>query len=409
MRSIKLLLPLCLTLLVASISAPSPAFAAPKKKAAKAAAVKAPAAKKSAAAKQSEDDVTQCSAKLLVDAATGDVLFEENAHQPLPPASMVKLMLAYVTLKKVQDGAVKLTDPITASAACSKIGGSQVFLKEGELFTLSQLLEAVLIQSANDASLAIAEHIGGTREGFVDMMNQEAKALGMNESTFHSPHGLPPSDGQNPDVVSANDFAILGRALMANYPQVIELTKRTDAGFRNDEFKMSNHNHLLRSFPGCDGLKTGYYGEAGFSITATAERNGLRMLAVVMGCKNRKNRDSETARLLSSGFGQYKQVKLIEKGSAIEQSVPVVNGTLPSVAAVAAADVTGLIRPGQEQSVQRSVQLCTGLQAPVEPNTPCGTVTLTLGKRVLGTAPLAIPEPVPVAGMTVKVKRYLGF
>ena len=195
-------------------------------------------------------DSSECKSMLLMDAASGEILSEVNAHVPLPPASMVKIMLAYVTLKKLKEGVVKLDDPITVSGTASKVGGSQVFLKQGEQFRLDQLLEAVLVQSANDAATAIAEHIGGTRDGFVEMMNAEAKALGMNESTFYTPHGLPPAKDQKPDLVSAHDFALLSRTVIKNYPEILVYTSKVESPFREGAFNMTNHNHLLRHYQG---------------------------------------------------------------------------------------------------------------------------------------------------------------
>jgi serine-type D-Ala-D-Ala carboxypeptidase (penicillin-binding protein 5/6) len=173
-----------------------------------------------------------------------------------------------------------------------------------------------MVQSANDAAFAIAEHIGGSVEGFVEMMNREAKGLGMNNSEFHSPHGLPPDKGGLPDKVSAHDFGILSKALIEHYPQSLALTKTVSADFRDGKFKMSNHNHLLKSFPGCDGIKTGFYRVAGFSISTTAERNGSRVIAVVMGCRDRKKRDAEAARLMATGFAQVAERKAIKKMAA---------------------------------------------------------------------------------------------
>lgn len=353
-------------------------------------------------------DAGVCRATLVVDAQSGDVIHEQNAHEPLPPASMVKLMTAYTVLKRIKEGTIKGTDAVTVSANASRIGGSQVYLKQGEQFSVNELLNALLVQSANDAATALAEHIGGATSGFVELMKADAKALGMNESEFHTPHGLPPARDQKPDLVSANDFAILGRALMKEFPLVLEITSKQQEPFRDGAFTMSNHNKLLRTFPGCDGLKTGYYGKAGFSVTATAQRNGLRMLAVVMGCEGRKMRDEETARLMSMGFAQYASVKLIDKGAAVGAAVPVVDGVQPQVMPVAAEEVKGLVRRGEEAKVVKKYQLCPSVTAPVQPNTPCGTISFLIGDREIARVQAMIPQHVEPIGYVGRMRRFLN-
>lgn len=355
-----------------------------------------------------KEEPQTCKALLLLDATTGDVLFENNSHQSLPPASMTKLMSSYVILKKIKEGSLGLADLVTISGHCSKIGGSQVYLKEKEQFSVGQLLEALLIQSANDAAVALAEHVGGSVEGFVEMMNEEAKTLGMKESEFHSPHGLPPALDQKPDLVSANDFGILSRALIHDYPEIIQYTGKAEADFRNAEFKMNNHNKLLNTFPGCDGLKTGYYGEAGFSVTATAVRNGARIISVAMGCNNRKFRDAEAARLLSQGFSQFKSVKLIDKGAAVEGVVKIQGGEKQDVSLITADSVNVVLRKGAEEKIKKIVSPCDSLQAPVGLASTCGTISFQLENKEVGRVDLLTAEPIKAASMFQKVKQKVG-
>lgn len=394
--SFELVLP---ALLMLAAGNPAPAFAGPK-----------PAADAEEGEEGGDDSKPggACKASLLVDAASGEMLEEHNAHEALPPASMVKLMTAYTVLKRIQEGSLSLTDMVTVSANASKIGGSQVYLKQGEQFSVSDLLDALLIQSANDAATALAEHIGGATSGFVEMMKVEAKSLGMDDSKFFSPHGLPPGKDQQPDIVSATDFAKLARALMKEFPQVLDVTAKQQQPFRGGEFIMSNHNHLLRTFPGCDGLKTGFYGKAGFSVAATAQRNGLRMIAVVMGCDGRKKRDEETARLLSVGFAQYAPVKLIDKGAVIQTPVRVVDGEIPQVSAIAGEELRGMVRRGTEKEVVQKLQLCSAVKAPVQPNTPCGNIIFMAGEREIGKVPVLIRDAVPPIGYIGRVRRFLN-
>ena len=374
----------------------------PKKIAAK------PAAKPSKAAAAADDGGPECRASLLMDAVSGDILKETNSHQALAPASMVKLMTIYVTLKRIHEGGIKLDDKVSVSAACSKVGGSQVYLRQGEEFSLGDLVQATMIQSANDAATAIAEYIGGSRDGFVEIMNDEAKALGMTESEFHSPHGLPAGKDQQPDLVSARDFALLARTLITKYPEVLEYSSKGESDFRDGEFKMANHNHLLKSFPGCDGLKTGYYAQAGFSITASAQRNGSRMIAVVMGCKQRKTRDEEAAKLMSLGFAQYRSVSLIEKGGSIGIAVPVAGGAKSSTTLAAASDLRVSLKSGEEKQIVKKPAFCDNLAAPMLSATPCGSVSFWLGDREIGKVDMVTTEDIPRAGMLGRLKENLG-
>lgn len=241
---------------------------------------------------------------LVMDADTGKIIFEDNADVVAYPASVLKLMDLMVILEKIDEGVVKLDDMITVDAETSKIGGSQVYLAEKEVFSVEEMLYALMVQSANDAATALAIHIGGSKEGFVQLMNEKAQQLGMKSTVFHSIHGLPPGPGQEPDVTTPRDLSLLCLALL-KHPQTLKYTSVIERPFRTsakEPFIMRNHNHLLSSYTGCDGLKTGFYSAAGYSIAATAQRNGVRVLAIVMGSINRKTRDAKTAELLGKGF-----------------------------------------------------------------------------------------------------------
>lgn len=349
-----------------------------------------------------------CKSLLLIDAKSGQEIFESSSHQPLAPASVTKLMTTYVVLKQIKEGKHNLSDIITVSGHSSKIGGSQVYLKENEQFTLEELLNALLIQSANDAAVAIAEFVGGSVENFVDYMNQEAKSLGMSESEFHSPHGLPPAEGQKPDLASAHDLGILTHALINNFPEIINFTSKSEADFRNAEFKMNNHNHLLKSFPGCDGLKTGYYAEAGYSIAATAEKSGARVISIVMGCTDRKLRDQEAAKLLTQGFNAFKTVKLIDKGISIEENVKVKNGEKLEVSLITADSASVALRADEEKKITKKIDLCSNLEAPIEFAANCGTLSFLIDNKEIAKVDLLTAEAIKKAGLTQKLKQKIG-
>ncbi len=239
----------------------------------------------------------------VLDADTGETLFARNADAPVYPASTLKLMVLLVILDRIDEGTLQLDEMVQVTVEAYKMGGSQVYLDPKEQFPLEELLYALMIQSANDAAVALASHVAGTKEAFVDLMNEKAKELGMKNTKFASVHGLPPAKGQQVDVTTARDFGILCQNL-SKRPEVYKYTGTKVRDFRGGEFVMRTHNHLLDDVDGCDGFKTGYFTKAGFSIAATAKRNGVRLIAIVMGSKNRKVRDAKATELLNKGFAQ---------------------------------------------------------------------------------------------------------
>jgi serine-type D-Ala-D-Ala carboxypeptidase (penicillin-binding protein 5/6) len=260
--------------------------------------------KKAAAAVPAAAPAPLYTGAIVVDAASGRALIEDHADVAGCPASVIKLMDMLIILERIDAGTVRLTDPVTISAEVSRIGGSQVYLKEKEVFTVDELLYAMMIQSANDAATALAIHVAGSTEAFVNLMNQHAQTLGMKSTIFRSVHGLPPAQGQEHNISSPRDLAVLSLALL-KHPDVLRYTSVRERPFRPDAkepFIMRTHNHLLGHFEGCDGLKTGYYTKAGYTIAATAQRNGVRLVAVVMGCATRPARDAKAQELLAQGF-----------------------------------------------------------------------------------------------------------
>ena len=238
---------------------------------------------------------------LVLNADTGKILFSNNADEVVYPASVLKLMVLLVTLDRIEQGALNPDDMVQVTVEAYKMGGSQVYLDPKEQFPVEELLYALMVQSANDAAVALANHVAGSKENFVVLMNQKAEELGMKNTHFYSVHGLPPATGQKVDVTTARDFGILCREL-AKRPEVFKYTGTSVRDFREGNFVMRNHNHLLGNVDGCDGFKTGYFKAAGFSIAATAKRNGVRIIAIVMGSKDRKVRDAKASELLAKGF-----------------------------------------------------------------------------------------------------------
>ncbi len=245
---------------------------------------------------------------IVVDGISGEVILEENADATIYPASVIKLMDMLLVLERVEAGRLKLEDWIHVTPQAARMGGSQVYLKEGEMFSLEEMLYALSIKSANDVAMALALHVGGTEEGFIKLMNDRAAELGMTATEFHSVHGLPPDAGEKPDVSSARDLATLSLEIV-KHPRALTYTSTIERWFRDNTFQMLTHNRLLRDVQGCDGLKTGYFKAAGFSISASALRNGRRVIAVVTGCKNRQTRDDKARELLAYGFMHLPELK----------------------------------------------------------------------------------------------------
>ena len=340
-----------------------------------------------------EDNQTPYTAALLMEARTGQILFEQDIHKPWPPASLTKMMLMLIVMEKVKQGALKLDEPIEVSARASKIGGSQVYLKQGERFALEEMMKAIVIHSANDASEAVAEKLAGDADAFVVMMNQRAQELGLKDTKYFNAHGLPPDKSQQPDVTSAYDIALLARELV-KYPDILRWSSTAKDSFRDGRFVLENTNHLIGHFPGADGLKTGSYHEAGFNLAATAERDGMRLISVTMGSPTNKIRFREAARLLTMGFAEYKMLTVLKPGEAVTQEVRMKGGQVKTIHAVAGGPAQILVKRADEKAVKSSIQLTSPVWAPLKKGDKVGEVTLTLGDKPLGKVTLVTNEDI---------------
>jgi D-alanyl-D-alanine carboxypeptidase (penicillin-binding protein 5/6) len=247
---------------------------------------------------------------IVVDARTGKILYENRAAVYSYPASVTKMMTMLIVLEQVKAGVISLNDRVKINNEIAGIGGSGVYLdsRESEAFTVHQMLEALMIHSANDAAAALAFHVAGSTDSFVDMMNQKARELGMNSTTYHTPHGLPLTN--QPDISTAYDVALLSLACL-KHPETIKYTSTKLSwlptnSLRKEKFMLANRNHLVgkKPYQGCDGLKTGYHAKGGFSLAATAKRGDNRVVAVILGCENRDTRDTEIRKLLDTGFAK---------------------------------------------------------------------------------------------------------
>ncbi len=344
------------------------------------------------AAAQPEQLAGPYTAAVLMEPGTATVIFEKNAHQPWPTASLAKMMIAYI-IAKLSDGSLRLTDKITTSRKAAEMGGSQVYLKEGETFSLDDMMKAVMVHSANDASVAVAEYVGGSTDTFVEMMNHQAATLGMKDTHYYSVHGLPPGPGQQPDVSSAWDEALLASALV-KYPQVLKWAAIDTAPFRNGSFELRNTNHLVRTFPGCDGLKTGFYYKAGFNVVATARRDGLRLIAVVLGSPRKGQNFTSAAELLAQGFANYRMRVVGKAGAPVAQTLMVDGGSVASLQPVWGRDLSVLLKRSDDAALKINYRLPPSVAAPIRAGEPLGEGQVVSGGKVLTAAPIVAPAAV---------------
>lgn len=342
---------------------------------------------------------------ILIEAETGQVLFEKDAHVPAPPASMIKMMTTLIALERIRDGALTLNEPVVASRWAAQMGGSQIYLREGESMTVEQLLEAVMIHSANDASAALAEHIAGSTDAFVDLMNDKAEQLGLKETYFYSVHGLPPEPGQKDDMMSASDLAMLGRELM-KFPEAAKWAAVAQQPFRDGQFTLVNPNHLLRQFPGSDGIKTGFHNKAGFCVTGSAKRGDLRLIVVVMGSALKRDCFRSAAQILNEGFATYRMVVPVKEGVAIGRDAPVKGGVEERVPLISTKDVHVLVKRGQEKKVQVEVDVPDRVSAPVKAGQVVGNIVVKFDGTEVGKAQAAAAQDVTQASLW---KRWWPF
>jgi serine-type D-Ala-D-Ala carboxypeptidase (penicillin-binding protein 5/6) len=346
-------------------------------------------------------------AYIVMESSTGMVTDGENTHVKRAPASVTKLMVAYIVMDKLAKGEVKLTDRITATKEASKIGGSQVYLKEGETFTLEEMMKAMMVASANDAAYAIAEFVAGSKEEFVGLMNEKAKALGMVDTDFHSVHGLPPSKGDVEDLTSCSDLAILGRALL-QYPKLIEWTSIKTEGFRDGKFILNNHNKLLTKMTGVDGLKTGYYRETGFNVVATAKRGDLRFIVVVMGSPAAKIRDNAAVEKFKKAFAQYRMLNIVKKGELIDKEVILVDGKYRKTKGVARTSFLYPVASDRKGTIKKEIVIPDKVKGEISEGQKLGEMIVKLDNEVIGKVDIVSPVYIPKANLFTRLVRKIG-
>ena len=317
---------------------------------------------------------------VLMDVATGTVLYEKNAHEALAPASVTKVMTMLLIMEAIDSGALRYEDTVTASEAAAAKGGSQIFLKAGEQMAVSEMLKSIAVSSANDCACAMAEHLSGSEGAFVDRMNERARELGMEDTHFVNCTGLP-APGH---LTSAWDIALMSRELVLHHPDIRRFTTIWMDTIRGGEFGLSNTNKLIRFYDGATGLKTGSTDAAGYCISATAEREGMELIAVVLGSETSQQRFEDAKTMLNYGFSTYVLADVTPEETPV---APVRLGRTPSVEASLAQSKL-LIGKGQAGGLTRTVKLQEDLSAPVEKGQAVGILTVQSGDTTLAELPL---------------------
>ena len=332
---------------------------------------------------------------LLMDIATGTVLYESNAHEPLAPASVTKVMTMLLIMEAIDSGKIRWDDTVTASEAAAEKGGSQIYLKVGETMSVSDMVKSIAVSSANDCACAMAEHLAGSESAFVEMMNARAKELGMNDTNFVNCTGL--DDGENAvnHRTSAHDIAVMSRQLLKYHQDITKYTTIWMDTVRNGAFGLSNTNKMVRFYQGATGLKTGFTSGAGYCLSASAERDGLGLIGVVMGCSTSQERFGACKSMLDYGFANY---ALYTPALREDVSVPVTLGKSKTVRAAPGADGAMLVEKTQLPSVTTEIMLEESVTAPVSRGQRLGMLTVKAGEQVLSQLPLVAEDAVERKG-----------
>lgn len=325
--------------------------------------------------------VINATAYVLMDVASGDILVQKNADKQLAPASMTKMMTSYLVTDELALGNLSEEDQVPVSVKAWKMGGSKMFIREGRNVQLLDLLKGVIIQSGNDASVALSEYVAGSEDAFVDLMNQHAQRIGMHNSYFKNATGWP-AEGH---VSTAHDMALLAKSIITDHPEYYSLYK--EKYFEYNGIRQPNRNKLLWRDPSVDGLKTGHTEEAGFCLTASAEREGMRLIAVVMGAKSDNARATETQKLLTYGFRYFETHRLYEAQNSIK-TLPLWYGEKTEFNVGLTEDLYVTIARGAKQKLEIETLNNEYIEAPIKAGQSQGVLTIRLGDKVLAERPL---------------------
>jgi D-alanyl-D-alanine carboxypeptidase (penicillin-binding protein 5/6) len=347
-----------------------------------------------------------CASAILLEMSSGTVIFAENADEMRPVASVTKLMTILLALEAVDNGRASPEDPVTVSADASGMGGSQILLDTGETQTFAALLKTVIVGSANDSAVALAEYLYGSHELFVSYMNERAAELGMTNTHFVNCTGLP-AEGQ---YTTARDVATMAMEVFA-HPTYYEFSGVWLENFDHGDGRitqLTNTNKLIRLYEGCDGGKTGSTDEAGYCLAATAQRGGMRLVAVVLGSPTGTKRFDAAEEMFDYGFANYRLYPVAESGTPVKGRLPVTGGDEDGVSLVLDGDLTLLLLKGHEQNVRLSPNLPESVPAPVSLGQQLGTVDVIIGERVVASLPVVSAEEVTATGFRYILGRIIS-
>ena len=336
---------------------------------------------------------------ILIEQNSGQILYGYNIHEKLYPASVTKVMSLLLIMEALDSGKITLETQISCSSNAASMGGSQIWLDTTETLSVHEMLKAIAVVSANDCVVAMAEYLGGTEDGFVQMMNEKAKELGMNDTTFKNCHGLD-EDGH---LTSAYDIALMSRELLKNHPKITEYSTIWMDTLRNGESTLSSTNKLIRNYSGCTGLKTGSTSLALFNLSASATRDNLSLIAVVMKAPTSALRFSNATSLLDYGFNNYSYKSFGEQGEIVK-SVAVQNGVSKEINAVYETSPSFLIKKGEENNINYEINLKDNIKAPVTQGQLLGTIKYSINDSELGTVNLIAETSIEKLGLLGMVK-----
>lgn len=327
-----------------------------------------------------------CKSALLMDSATGTVLYENNAHEKLPMASVTKIMTMLLAMEAIDSGKMSYDDMVTGSAYAKSMGGSTIFLDEGEQLSVNDILKGIAVASGNDAAVAMAEHIAGSAPAFVEKMNKRASELGMKNTNFVNCNGLD-TDGH---YSTAYDIALMSRELL-KHPDIHKFTTIWMDSLRDGKFTLSNTNKLVRFYDGCTGLKTGSTDKALFCISATAKRNDLHLISVIMAAPTSKQRQADASSLLNYGFANYSAKSIVKEGEKVKE-IKIDKGIKNSCSLVCENDISSLSKKGEEKKIKKEYVISKSAKAPVKKGDKAGELVCYDGKKEIGRTNLLYDE-----------------
>lgn len=354
--------------------------------------------------KEAKLDIASKSA-VLMDASTGKVLYEKNSHQKLPPASVTKVMTLLLICEALEDGKIKEDDDVQISENAASMGGSQIFLEPGEIQKVDTLIKSIAVASANDACVAMAEHVGGSMEEFVDLMNKRAKELGMNDTNFVNTNGLPIDN----HYTSAYDIALMSKELLSHKKISKYLTTWMDevvVGKKQAKIGISNTNKLVKHYSGATGVKTGFTQQAKYCLSASAMRNNTHLIAVTLCAETSPIRFKDATNLLNYGFANYESVKICGANDKVA-TVKFEKGEEENVDLVAKDDLSVLIKKGDKKDFQKKVEIKQDLKLPIKKNTELGVVKVYRGKELVGETKIINSEDINKASYLQMLRRIV--